>query len=255
MGALRSLFAGLAVASATAGLVAAGPALAGQTVTLKPDVANSDGTVTLGDLFEGAGAAGRVPVATRTGATVVLDAAIVQQAARRAGLDWDNAQGLHRIIVHAGAAAAGGATRAHGNVEVLSYTRNLAAGEIVQPTDIAWIKTAAAPNDAPSDADMVIGQAAKRPLRAGAVVQAHDIGAAQVIKPGDIVTVSYDSDGVSLTLQGKAMALAGVGDNLPVQNTLSKKVVQTVVTGPGQAVVGPTADQIRASRSTRYAAR
>ncbi|HEX3886018.1 MAG TPA: flagellar basal body P-ring formation chaperone FlgA [Phenylobacterium sp.] len=251
MRAVRTLFVALTVCG-----LAAGPALAGQTVTLKPDVANSDGTVTLGDLFEGAGAAGRVPVATRTGATVVLDAAIVQQAARRAGLDWDNAQGLHRIIVHAGVAAAGGgALRAHGNVEVLTYTRSLAAGEIVQPTDLAWIKTAAAPNDAPSDADMVIGQAAKRPLRAGAVVQAHDIGAAQVIKPGDIVLVSYDSDGVSLTLEGKAMALAGVGDNLPVQNTLSKKVVQTVVIGPGQAVVGPTADQIRASRSIRYAAR
>ena len=77
----------------------AGPALAGQAVSLKADIASSDGVVTLGDLFDGAGAAGRTPVATRSGASVVLDAGAVQFAARRAGLDWANAEGLHKIIV------------------------------------------------------------------------------------------------------------------------------------------------------------
>ena len=125
----------------------------------------------------------------------------------------------------------------------------------MQPTDLAWIKAAAAPRDAPNDAAMVIGQAAKRPLRAGAVVFDHDFGAAQVIKPGDIVTVTYDADGISLSLEGTSMGTAGVGDTLAVQNTLSKKVVQTVATGPGQAVVGPAADQMKSARSLRYAAR
>jgi flagella basal body P-ring formation protein FlgA len=183
----------------------------------------------------------------------VLDAAAVQLAARRAGLDWANAEGLHKIVVRAGAGQS--APAAHGNVEVLTYTRSLNAGEILQPTDLTWIKAAAAPGDSPGDADAVIGQAAKRPLRAGAVVLAHDFGAAQVIKPGDLVTVSFEAEGISLSLQGKSMGTAGVGDVLAVQNTLSKKVVQTVVTGPGQAVVGPAADQIKTARSLRYAAR
>src|SRR3954471_3333661 len=174
-------------------LAIAGPALAGQAVSLKADVASDDAVVTLGDIFDGAGAAARVAVATRTGASVVLDAGLVQAAARRAGLDWANAEGLHKIIVHAGASVASAATgAARGNVEVLTYTRSLSAGEIVQPTDLAWIKAAAAPSDAPGDADQIIGQAAKRPLRAGAVALAHDVGAAQVIKSGDIVTVSYE---------------------------------------------------------------
>lgn len=234
----------------------AGPALAGQAVSLKADIASSDGVVTLGDLFDGAGAAGRTPVATRSGASVVLDAGAVQFAARRAGLDWANAEGLHKIIVRGGTpAASAGAPASHGNVDVLTYTRSLSAGEIVQPTDLAWIKAAAAPNDAPSDADMVIGQAAKRPLRAGAVVLAHDTGSAQVIKSGDIVTVSYEAEGISLRLEGKSMGAAGVGETLAVQNTLSKKVVQTIVTGPGEAVVGPAADQMKSDRSRRYAVR
>lgn len=249
-----------------AALAIAGPALAGQSVSLKADVADTDGIVTLGDLFDGAGAAGRTPVATRNGAMVVLDAATVQATARRAGLDWANTEGLHKIIVRAGdggaapsatltSAPAAIAVAARGNVEVLTYTRSLNAGEIVQPTDLTWIKAAAAPSDSPGDAGVVIGQAAKRPLRAGAVVLAHDYGAAQVIKAGDMVSVSYEAEGISLTLDGKAMGAAGVGDVLPVQNTLSKKVVQTIATGPGQAVVGPAADQMKFARSLRYAAR
>lgn len=239
-------------------LTLAGPAFAGHAVSLKTDTASSDTTVTLGDLFDGAGAAGRVAVAERNGQTVVLDATQVQAAARRAGLDWDNPDGLRKIVVRAGLAgssAAGQAGAARGNVEVLTYTRSLNAGEIVQPTDLTWIKVAAAPADSPSDAEAVIGQAAKRPLRAGAVVLARDVGAATVIKQGDVVTVTYEADGVQLSLEGKAMGTAGVGEALTVLNTQSKKTVQAMVTGPGQAVVGPAAQDIKTARSLRYAAR
>src|SRR5881394_522589 len=111
---------------AAALLAAATPALAGRPVTLKADTANADGLVTLGDLFDGAGPAAGVPVATRAGASVMLDAASVQAAARRAGLDWANAEGLRRIVVHGGPALSGAAVgqAARGNVDVLTYARN-----------------------------------------------------------------------------------------------------------------------------------
>jgi hypothetical protein len=85
--------------------------------------------------------------------------------ARRAGLDWSNPNGVRRIVVRGGADGAAGPAR--GNVEVLTYARSLAAGEIVQPEDLVWVKVAAGPADAPNDADALIGMAAKRPLRAG----------------------------------------------------------------------------------------
>jgi flagella basal body P-ring formation protein FlgA len=252
----------LALLAAAAALTFASPALAGRAVTLKADTASAGGTVTLGDIFEGAGAAADTPVANRAGASVSLDAALVQAAARRAGLDWANAEGLRLIVVHGGPAsvstvgAPAMAVAARGNVEVLTWSRSLQAGEVIQPTDLVWAKAAVAPNDAPGDADAIIGQAAKRPLRAGAIVQAHDVATAQVIKAGDLVTVTYDADGVSLSMQGKAMGSAGVGETLAVQNPLSKKIVQTVASGPGQAVVGPGADQLRLpNRSARFAAR
>jgi flagella basal body P-ring formation protein FlgA len=237
-----------------AALAFASPALAGQPVTLKADTVDADGIVTLSDLFDGAGAAGRTPVAAKPGTGIVLDAQAVQAIARRSGLDWANAEGIRKIVVRGGVATAS-ASAPRGNVDVLTYARNLAAGEIVQPADVIWGKAAAQLADAPSDPDMVIGMAAKRALRAGASVSARDVGAAQVVKMGDIITVVYESEGVSLALQGKAMGAAGVGEALAVQNTASKKIIQAMVTGPGQAVVGPAADQMKTDRSTRYAAR
>jgi len=235
-------------------LALAGPALAGQTVSLKMDTTDADGRVTLGDLFDGAGSASEILVATRIGATTVLDAGQVQSAARRAGLDWSNSQGMRRIIVRQGADG-GGVVRARGNVEVLAYARSLAAGEIVQPQDLIWVKMAASPGDAPQDADTLIGMSAKRPLREGAAASLRDVSAAQVIKNGDIITVTYENGGVSLALQGKAMSAAAAGDPVSVQNTLSKKIIQAVATGPGSAMVGPQAQSLQNRSSVRYAAR
>ncbi len=247
---------------AAAALAFAAPALAGTPVSLRMDTTDADGRVTLGDLFDGvSGPAANLVVAPRMGPSAVLDAGQVQVFARRAGFDWDNSQGIRRIIVREGADN-GGSTRAglagasRGNVEVLAYARSLSAGEIVQPEDLVWTKMAGAPADAPRDSDAVIGLAAKRPLREGAAVSTRDVTAPQVIKTGDLITVTYSDGGISLSLQGKAMAAASTGDVIAVQNTLSKKIIQAVATGPGAAAVGPQAQGLQArSQPVRFAAR
>lgn len=243
----------------TLALLAATPALAGQPVTLKANPTDADGLITLSDLFDGAGAAGQIAVAAKPGASAVLDAVAVQAAARRAGLDWPNAQGYRRIIVRsAGSTASAGASApaaARGNVEVLTYARSLAAGEIVQAQDLVWGKAAAAPADAPGDAEAVIGLAARRPLRAGSAVSGRDVASPQVIKAGELITVAYEDGGISLSLQGKAMASASLGETFAVQNIASRKVIQAVASGPGQAMVGPAADQLKALPRTQYALR
>lgn len=232
--------------------LAASPALAGP-VSLKADVADSDGRVTLGDLFDGAGGAAEVLIASRTGPTVVLDAGAVQAMARRAGLDWSNPNGLRRIVVRGGAAASAPAGR--GNVEVLAWARSLNAGEIVQPQDMVWGKAAGSPSDAPRDADAIIGMAARRPLREGATVSLRDVTAQQVIKAGEMVQITWSSGGITLSLQGKAMSAAAVGQTFNVQNPVSKKLIEAVATAPGQAVTGPEAQRLKAAGSAQYAAR
>jgi flagella basal body P-ring formation protein FlgA len=220
------------------------PAAAGTPVSLNANLVDTTGHVTLGELFSDAGPARDVVVAERAGPSVVLDAAAVQSFARRYGLDWDNPRGIARIIVHS-TGPAGAATR---NLEILTFARSLATGEIVQPSDIVWAKAAGAPYDAPSAADQVIGMATRHPVREGDAVLTHDVAPPMVVKIGDTVLVTYADEGITVTLEGKAMASAAVGDILNVQNPASKKLIEAVATGLDQAAVGPEALRIRADR-------
>jgi flagella basal body P-ring formation protein FlgA len=240
----------IAATGLTAWFFLAGVAQAGQVVSLRSQIVDPNGQVTLGELFVGAGAAANVQVADRIGSSVVLDAAAVQRLARQAGLDWANPNGLRRIIVR------GPSEAPEHNVQVLTYAHSLGAGDVVQPGDLVWSKAAGAPTDAPRNADAVIGMAARRPLREGDAVALRDISAPVVIKSGDVISVVYEDGGIRLTLQAKAMANASVGDSLNVQNTASKKVIEAVATGPDEAAVGPEAARLKAARPTsQYALR
>lgn len=236
-------------------LAFAGPALAATPVTLKADAVDPDGVVTLGEIFDGAGPAGATPVAARTGTSVMLSAQAVRAAAARAGLDWANAEGLRQIVVRGGATASPTSVAARGNVDVLTWARSIQTGEVIQPQDLVWGKAAMAPADAPNDPDAMVGMAARRALRAGAAVAARDVSAPMVVKANEIVTLTYDNQGVSLALQAKALSGGAIGETINVQNVTSKKTVAAVVTGPGQAAVGPGAEQLKLARSSRYALR
>jgi flagella basal body P-ring formation protein FlgA len=230
----------------------AAPAFAEQPVDINPAPVDASGQVTLGELFDNAGPARDVVVAQRTGPSVVLDAAAVQAFARRYGLDWANPRGLRHIIVRAGS---GGAMSGR-NVEILTYARDINAGEIVGAEDLIWAKAAAQPGDAPSDADAVIGMAARRPLRQGDAVATHDVMAPVVIRAGDTISVIFADGGITLTLQAKAMASASVGDSLNVMNPASHKVLEAVASGPDEALVGPAAAQLKADHgSAQFALR
>jgi len=236
-----------------AAMAFAGPALAATPVTLKADAVDADGVVTLGEIFDGAGPAGATPVAARTGTSVMLSAQAVRAAAARAGLDWANAEGLRQIVVRGGASA--GPAAARSNVDVLTWARSIQTGEVIQAQDLVWGKAAMAPADAPNDPDAMVGMAARRALRAGAAVAGRDVSAPMVVKANEIVTLTYDNQGVSLALQAKALSGGAIGETINVQNVTSKKTVAAVVTGPGQAAVGPGADQLKLTRSSRYALR
>jgi flagella basal body P-ring formation protein FlgA len=243
----------------------AAPALAGP-VSLLADPLDDDGRVTLGDLFDDAGAAADVVVGQRLGATAVFEASQIQAAARRAGLDWANPQGLRRVVVREGGAApaeasarpaaATVASRPGATVEVLTYARSLAAGDIIQPADVVWstVQAHQAPAGGPQDADQVVGLSAKRALRAGAVVTSRDLASPQVIARNDMVEVAYIVGGVELTVTGKATRNASAGEPVPVLNVQSGRTIDAVAVSPGRAVAGPAAQMARANPQ-QFAAR
>lgn len=227
-------------------------------VTLVAAPMDDDGRVTLGELFEGAGSASGVVVATRTGPTVVLDAGLLQAAARQSGLVWSNPQRLRRVIVRQGVSSGGASAaspaavaRRGQTVEVLTYARSLAAGEVVQPEDVVWTTVQAhqAAGAGPQDAETVIGLSARRALRAGTPVAIRDLTAPQVIARNDMVQVSFIADGVTLTVTGRATRDAAAGEPLPVLNLQSGRTIDAVAVGPGEAVTGPGAAAARANPS------
>src|SRR5690606_26440523 len=258
----------LILAAAVAALAA--PAWAGP-VNLLPDPVDDDGRITLGELFDEAGAASGVVVGRRVGATAVLEASQVQIAARRAGLQWSNPNGLRRIVVREGgaipaeasarpAAASVGApapvsARAGVNVEVLTYARSLAAGDVIQPEAVIWasVQSHLAPAGAPQDAEAVIGLEAKRALRAGTPVGPRDLASPQVIARNDMVEVAYINDGVELTVTGKATRNASAGEAVPILNVQSNRTIDAVAVAPGRAVAGPAA-QIARRNPQQFAA-
>jgi flagella basal body P-ring formation protein FlgA len=241
-------------------MLGASAASAAQPVTLKAGPVDTDGRITLRDLFDGAVSDALVAPGPVTGGTVVLDAARVQAAARAAGLAWANPAGVRRIIIRSASTASAPAPASavaaqQGAAEALTYVRSLAAGAVVTAEDLAWTPVPRAPTDGPTDADQAIGLQLKKPVRAGATVSARDLTAAQVIAKNDTVTVQYRAGSVRLALQGKALSSAGVGDPVRILNPASKTVVEAVAAGPGLALVGPQAAALKSQGSAALASR
>ncbi|ESQ73554.1 flagellar basal body P-ring formation chaperone FlgA [Asticcacaulis sp. AC402] len=65
------------------------------------------------------------------------------------------------------------------------------------------------------------------------------------VRRGEAVAVTWSSGTLSLTMTGVAQKDAAVGDLIQIQNPASKKMVDAVVIGSGQAVSGPNALQTR----------
>lgn len=269
-------------------IFAMAPARAGVVVELNPHPISHGKDVTLADLFDGAeGPSGTVSVgpAAPVGQATVLDAGRVQVVAHGAGLDWNNDRGLRRVIVEAGApdqpvaperpaatgrsaaarnaAARNASARTAGRaapsdvVQALVYARNIPTGDAVGAEDLIWADLPATSrlSEPLADPEIVVGRVARRPLRAGAVASIRDLIGAKVIHRDDVVFVTFQDDGVTLTLQGRAQADAAVGDTVQVMNSTSKKMVEAVASAPGHAVVGPAAEALKSMSAApnRYA--
>ena len=200
---MRSLILGVAVALFSAGAALAGP------VTLKANPVDSDGRVTLGDLFDGAGPASNVVVGNRAGPSIVFEAGQLQSLARQAGLDWANPTGLRRVVVRHAAVA---------------------------PPAAAPGPELAAVADAPPSA------ATLRPAPARAAY------ADRIISRNDMVEVAYEVGGVRLTISGRAEGNAAAGQRLAVRNLQSGRTIDAVAVAPGQAMAGSAAQEARVSQ-------
>lgn len=193
-------------------LAAAGTALA-DPVTLKAQPQDADGRVTLGDIFDGAGAASDVEVGQRVGPSIVFEAGDLQMRARQAGLHWANPTGLRRVIVRRAAEA-----NAAESADQPTYRPG--TGETPVPASAT-----PAPTPAP---------AAARPAPRAPAGE-------RIISRNDMVEVAYEAYGMRLTITGRAEGNAAAGQRIGVRNLQSNRVIDAVAVAPGQAIAGPNA--------------
>jgi len=84
-----------------------------------------------------------------------------------------------------------------------------------------------------SSLDKVIGQGAKRRIRAEQLLSPNLVAAALVIERGQQVTISANHDGINASTQGEALENGAVGDVIRIRNLSSKKTVEAKVLEAG----------------------
>ncbi|MCC6946276.1 MAG: flagellar basal body P-ring formation protein FlgA [Bradyrhizobiaceae bacterium] len=124
--------------------------------------------------------------------------------------------------------------------EFVVIARPLARGEPVRDSDILLERKPRAeiPSDAVTRVGAVIGQAARRALRAGQTLRPADLMKPDLVGRNEMVTILFAAPGLSLTARGKALAAGAEGDTVTVLNPQSKRVLQATVTGPGLVTAG-----------------
>jgi flagella basal body P-ring formation protein FlgA len=124
------------------------------------------------------------------------------------------------------------------------------SGDIVGTDDIDWLLVPAAKvgRNVITDADDLIGKAAKRTIRPGRPVRARDLGRPVVIEKGAIVTMTLTSPSMIITATGRAEEDGGKGDVVRVRNSQSRNVVQGVVAGPTDVIIQPRRRLVSAAK-------
>ena len=230
-------------------------------LVLKPAPYASGSNITIGDVFDGAADKASLPLGTRQGPTLVLNAAQLQTTLQSLGLYWDNPRGLRQVIIKVSGAAANEThlqtkpdvkhmlpqvaevkTTNRGTQQVLIFNKAMNAGDIIAAEDLSYAELDVKYNSSAlvKGPELAVGKTLKWPIRQGGLVRDQDLQNPIIIKKGDPVDVIWRSQTVSLTMTGIAQKDGAAGDLIPIENPTSKKTIEARITGMGQAMSGPS---------------
>jgi flagella basal body P-ring formation protein FlgA len=124
-------------------------------------------------------------------------------------------------------------------IDVPALAHDLAPGEVIADQDLVTIELPAERASATlvTGADMLTGQAARRPLRARQPIFNYDVKKPVVVKKGELVTIVFALPGLELTAAGEALSDGGKGDVIPVLNARSRRTIEGRVSGAGTVSV------------------
>lgn len=131
-----------------------------------------------------------------------------------------------------------------GEAQVLILIRDIARGDVIDAGDLDWADVTTARARGLAAFDAVAGMEARRALKAGQHILVNDIKSPAVIRKGDPVKLIYATGGVHLSVDGVAQNEAALGESVRILNTYSKRTVDAVAAGHGEARINTTG-QIR----------
>jgi flagella basal body P-ring formation protein FlgA len=157
-------------------------------------------------------------------------------------LNHDARSGLFSVMVSAypGADPVRISGRAHATVDVPVLARPVGAGDVIQAEDIAWVAVRGdrLRPDALTDEIAMIGQEARRALRANEPVRGYDLVAPTAIERGETVTLVFSARGLQLSVQARALGNVAEGEIGRFVNLHSNRTIEARAEGPGLARVG-----------------
>lgn len=118
--------------------------------------------------------------------------------------------------------------------------RLISAGEVVRAEDLEWqsVQIGRLTGNSLTDAQQLIGHVAKRPLKAGQVLRSSDLAMAPAVKRNDLVQLVVHTGQMTLTVQGKVLQDAAVGQSVRVINVSSNRQLSGTVVDAGTVAVG-----------------
>jgi flagella basal body P-ring formation protein FlgA len=83
----------------------------------------------------------------------------------------------------------------------------------------------------------IIGMEAKVAIYAGRPIRPRDVGYPAVVERNEIITLHYESSGLVISTEGRALGRAGPGEMIRVMNISSRSTVTALIGADGAGYV------------------
>ena len=113
--------------------------------------------------------------------------------------------------------------------------RTIPAQSLIGPNDLL-----VQPVDVPGGTDdplLLIGMEARTALYAGRPVLPADVGFPAVVDRNEVIPIIYDTGGLTISTEGRALGRGGVGEIIRVMNLTSRVTVTAQIGADGAAYV------------------
>ena len=118
--------------------------------------------------------------------------------------------------------------------------RLISAGEVIASDDLEWqpVHLTRLSGNSLTDAEQLVGRMAKRPLKAGQILRQSDVAVSPVIRKNDLIRLVVKTGQMTLSVQGKAMQDAAMGQSIRVMNVNSNRQLSGTVIDAGTVAIG-----------------